>query len=171
MIRLRTASNWLILNCRRKASRAMSLRFRPDFLAASSKSLLRSSSNRIVSVAVFMSYIVIRNKGCVNSDIKYGQRPAYAHHLSCKTNQLRFGFREGCLSRAESRKKRRSEIICQDFALSRLGVDTDRNVSHDHSDKRVRMDKADMFFRDIRDSFHFRNPWLCIVFRIQIQHT
>jgi hypothetical protein len=54
IILFRISSNCSSRNCRRRASRAISLRFLPDRLLALDNKASRSLSNRIVKVAVFM---------------------------------------------------------------------------------------------------------------------
>ena len=66
MILWRSLSNWLIRSCRRKASRAISLRFFPDRRLALVKSSSRSLSSLIVRVLIFMSYNVRRRPKLVN---------------------------------------------------------------------------------------------------------
>jgi len=58
MILCRSASNWLIRSWRRRASRAISLRFLPERRLALVNRSSRSLSSLIVRVLVFMSYNV-----------------------------------------------------------------------------------------------------------------
>jgi hypothetical protein len=60
MLLARSSLKRSILSWRRMASRAISLRFFPDRRQDKARSRSVSSSKRMVNVAVFMSYIVIR---------------------------------------------------------------------------------------------------------------